>query len=170
MPEHCVASRNMRFAEYRPCAQPPVASSAVSAVKARLLDAQRRSQRQPHHHSAKQATHSSILEALKFKKNAILMKTVAISSKILELLRRGSLSLRSDPVVARSVLYYFTTIEHDFSPIRPLPFQRKTRRLPIVAACGWSIWRRFCTQFDTQVSSASVMTSLFCCPAAFTCF
>ena len=52
MPDHCVASRNMRFAEWRLCAQPPVASSAVSAVKARRLDAQRRSQRQPHHHSA----------------------------------------------------------------------------------------------------------------------
>ena len=68
MPDHCVASRNMRFAEWRLCAQPPVASSAVSAVKARRLDAQRRSQRQPHHHSAKQATHSSTLEALGLKK------------------------------------------------------------------------------------------------------
>ena len=56
MPDHCVASRNMRFAEYRLCAQPPVASSALSAVKARRLDAQRRSQRQPHHHSARPAT------------------------------------------------------------------------------------------------------------------
>jgi hypothetical protein len=102
--------------------------------------------------------------------NAILIKTVAISSKILELLRRGSLSLRSEPVVARSVLYCFTTIEHDFAPIRPLPFQRKPRRLPIVVARLWSIWRRFCTQFVTQVSSASVMTSLFCCSAAFLCF
>jgi hypothetical protein len=61
----------MRFAEWRLCAQPPVASSAASAVKARRLDAQRRSQRQPHHHSAKQATHSSTLEALGLKKSNI---------------------------------------------------------------------------------------------------
>ena len=35
MPDHCVASRNMRFAEYRLCAQPPVVSSNLSAVKVR---------------------------------------------------------------------------------------------------------------------------------------
>ena len=65
--------------------------------------------------------------------------------------------------MARSVLCYFTTIEHDFSPIRPLPFQRKTRRPPIVVARRWSIWRRFCTQFVTQVSSASFVVALHSC-------
>ncbi len=65
--------------------------------------------------------------------------------------------------MARSVLYYFTIIEHDFTPIQLLPFQRKTRRLPIVVDRGWSIWQIFCTQFVTQVSSASFVVPLHLC-------
>ncbi len=47
--------------EWRLCAHPLFASSALS--RARRLHVQHRSQRQPHHHSAKQATHNSKLEA-----------------------------------------------------------------------------------------------------------
>jgi hypothetical protein len=50
--------------EWRLCAHPLFASSALS--RARRLHVQHRSQRQPHHHSAKPAVHSSILETLGF--------------------------------------------------------------------------------------------------------
>ena len=61
--QHCGARRNMRMAAV--CA-PAVCFKRSIAGKARRLHVQRRSQRQPHHHSAKQATHSSTLEALGF--------------------------------------------------------------------------------------------------------
>ena len=61
--QHCGRRRDVRTAAV--CA-PAICFKRSIAGKARRLHVQHRSQRQPHHHSAKQATNSSTLEAMEF--------------------------------------------------------------------------------------------------------